>query len=68
MNIIDQIESQIRKLREKIEVDKIADRSHVAVGCPKCGKIVSVHRMRARYGFTKCPECGTDFVVEMVRT
>jgi predicted RNA-binding Zn-ribbon protein involved in translation (DUF1610 family) len=67
MSFIDQIGSQLRKLGEKIEVDKITDKSHVAVECPKCGKIVSVHRMRARYGFTKCPECGTDFVVNMVR-
>lgn len=67
MSFIDQIDSQLRKLGEKIEVDKITDKSHVAVECPKCGNIVSVHRMRARHGFTKCPECSTIFVAQMER-
>jgi len=67
MSFMDQIDSQLQKLGEKVEAEKITDKSHYAVECPKCGKLVSVHRMRARHGFTKCPECGTDFVVSMVR-
>ena len=67
MSFMDQIDSQLQKLGEKIEAEKITDKSHVAVECPKCGKLVSVHRMRARHGFAKCTECGADFVVQMVR-
>ena len=55
------------KRKELREVEKLTDKSHSAVECPNCNKLVSVHRMRARHGFTKCPECGTDFVVKMVR-
>ena len=67
MSFMDQIDKQLQKLGEKVEAEKITDKSHVAIRCPNCNKIVSVHRMRARHGFTKCPECGMDFMVKMVR-
>ena len=67
MSFMEQIDKQLQKLGETVEVEKLTDKSHLAVECPNCNKIISVHRMRARYGFIKCTECGELFVVNMVR-
>lgn len=65
MGFLEDIDRGLRKVGTKIEQD---DKAYIRTDCPACGKKdIKVHKMRARHGQVRCPECGTQFVMMMKR-
>lgn len=65
MGFLQDIDKGLQKLGDKIEKE---DTAYIRVDCPNCkAQDIKVHKMRARHGHTKCPECGAQLVVMMER-
>lgn len=65
MGFLEDIDKGLRKMGAKIEQE---DPAYIKTDCPACGaKDIKVHKMRARHGHVRCPECGTQFVMMMRR-
>ncbi len=64
MGLLEDIDSQLQKLRKKIEEKE--DPVYIRADCPRCGKKdIKIHKMRARHGHTQCPECGEHLLIMM---
>lgn len=65
MTFIEDIDKGLRKMATSLEQE---DTAYIRADCPKCrAKDIRIHKMRARYGHVKCPECGEQLVVMMER-
>lgn len=65
MGFLQDIDKGLQKLGDKIEKE---DTAYIWADCPKCrAKDIRIHKMRARHGNVRCPECGTQLVVMMER-
>ena len=65
MSFIGDIDKGLRKVATSLEKE---DPAYIRADCPECGEEdIKVHKMRARHGHTKCPECGAQLVVMMER-
>ena len=65
MSFIEDIDKGLRKMEDLIDREDLA---YIRVDCPKCkAQDIKVHKMRARHGHTRCPECGEQLVVMMER-
>lgn len=65
MSFIGDIDNGLRKLEDLIDRE---DKAYIRVDCQRCkAQDIKVHKMRARHGPVRCPECGTELVIMMRR-